>query len=306
VLATAIHGWSRRANRPLVSINCAALPEGLAESEFFGHVRGAFTGATGTRIGRFQAANGGTLFLDEVGQIPVSLQGKLLRALQEGCFEPVGSDRTVRVDVRIVAATNLDLQAACARGAFREDLYYRLAVFPIHLPPLRSRKDDIPGIARNFLESLARRTGRGPWMLTQGNLAELAAKDWPGNVRELVNTLERATILADGRGLEFDGASVGAADALEDPDTAASLEAPASGVSGGPEGDGDDGARPFPTLRELERDHFVRALRATNGKLYGPEGAARLLGMNPSTLQSRMRKLGLGGAREFRARRRDT
>jgi transcriptional regulator with GAF, ATPase, and Fis domain len=280
VLANAIHEWSRRAEQPIVSLNCAALPPGLIESELFGHLRGAFSGATHRRIGRFQAANGGTLFLDEVGELPVGLQAKLLRALQDGCFEPVGSDRTVRVDVRIIAATNVDLLVAVADGRFRQDLYYRLAVFPIHLPPLRERRADVPRIADNVLEALARRTGRGPWSLSEPSRRWLVGQPWPGNVRELVNTLERATILSADGTLELEAlASVGAT-----PPAASAAEPP----------------EPVPTLEEMERRHIRRALELTRGKLYGAGGAAQLLGINPNTLRSRMKKLGLGGARSFR------
>ncbi|MEW6071744.1 MAG: sigma 54-interacting transcriptional regulator [Planctomycetota bacterium] len=284
VLANAIHGWSRRAAEPFVGINCAALPRELIESELFGHVKGAFSGATARRMGRFQAANGGTLFLDEVGDLPIDLQAKLLRALQEGCFEPVGSDATIRVDVRVLAASNLDLVAATAKGRFRQDLYYRLAVFPIHVPPLRDRREDVPVIARYFLDTLAKRTRRGPWHLTEASLAWLAERPWDGNVRELVNTLERATILSPSARLDLDAAT-----ALQEP-----------GALAPPVATGD--STPPAPLREMERRHIERALRHTRGKLYGPGGAAHVLGLHPSTLRSRMRKLGLGGAREFQSR----
>jgi len=274
VLAHAIHGWSGRAERPVVSVNCAALPAGLIESELFGHVRGAFSGATRERIGRFQAANGGTLFLDEVGEIPLDLQAKLLRAVQDGTFEAVGSDRTVRVDVRILAATHVDLRQAVADGRFREDLFYRLHVFPIEIPPLRARREDIPRIAADFLAGLARRTGRGPWTVGEAALTALRSHEWPGNVRELVNHLERATILAGGGDLAVD---------VPRPVT------PAPAVD-----------EELQTLDAFERRYIDRVLRATRGKLYGPGGAAEILGINGSTLASRMRKLGLGGARDYR------
>jgi transcriptional regulator with GAF, ATPase, and Fis domain len=283
VLANAIHGWSGRAGRPMVSLNCAALPPGLIESELFGHVKGAFSGASTARMGRFQAANGGTLFLDEVAELPVELQAKLLRALQEGTFEPVGSDRTIKVDVRIIAATNADLLTAVADGRFREDLYYRLAVFPIHLPPLRERPEDVSVIAERFLASLARRTGRGPWILTESTRAWLAAQEWRGNVRELVNTVERATITTQGTELVIGDASV-------------PNPAPGAGSSAKPED-----AESLLTLEEMERSHIKRALEATKGKISGQGGAAELLDINPNTLRSRMKKLGLGGARNFRS-----
>jgi len=283
VLANAVHGWSHRAGRPLVSINCAALPPNLIESELFGHVKGAFSGATGNRIGRFQTANGGTLFLDEIGELPLELQAKFLRALQEGCFEPVGSDRTVRVDVRIIAATNTDLVSALADRKFRDDLYYRLAVFPIHLPPLRERKEDIATISLTFLEALSRRTGRGPWHLSERSLEHLESRPWPGNVRELVNSLERATILSTGAELELDAGTLTHVEQEDHPKA----------------GDGGEGP-PLATLEEMERRHIRCALQRTSGKLYGADGAASILGINPNTLRSRMKKLGLGGARSFR------
>ncbi len=285
VLANAIHGWSKRSEQPIVGINCAALPANLIESELFGHVKGAFSGATKARMGRFQAANGGTLFLDEIGELPLDLQPKFLRALQEGCFEPVGSDRTVRVDVRILAATNQDLLSAMANGKFRDDLYYRIAVFPIHVPPLRARREDIVGIAETFLDSLSRRTGRGPWWLSARSREWLQAQPWRGNVRELVNTLERATIVNHSAELEFDVDAEGVrelAGAGKQNDLGAGQDAR------------------LPTLEEAERRLIQKALKRTAGKLYGEEGAAAILGLNPSTLRSRMKKLGLGGAKSHR------
>jgi transcriptional regulator with GAF, ATPase, and Fis domain len=284
VLANAIHAWSRRADQPLVSINCAALPASLIESELFGHVKGAFSGAVSARMGRFQAANGGTLFLDEIGEVPFDLQAKLLRVLQEGCFEPVGSDHTVRVDVRILAATNADLLAASSDRRFREDLYYRLAVFPVRLPPLRARREDIAPIADSFLGTLSRRTGRGPWTLSSRAAQWLELQPWPGNVRELVNALERATILAVQRTLDTDLFT------LESGPPIGTLRPADSNASG------------LPSLRQMEREHVVLALQKTNGRLYGKGGAAELLGINGSTLYSRMKKLGLGGARSFTRR----
>ncbi|MEZ4237419.1 MAG: sigma 54-interacting transcriptional regulator [Myxococcota bacterium] len=278
VLASAIHAWSPRGTRPMVRVNCAALPASLIESELFGHVRGAFSGAVQARMGRFQAADGGTLLLDEVGEIPPEVQAKLLRALQDGTFEPVGSDRTVQVDVRVIAATNRDLQAEIAAGRFREDLYYRLAVFPVALPPLRARFEDVAVVARNALDRLATRTGRGPWRLTDADERALAARPWPGNARELVNTLERATILAgpDGRL------------ALQEA-TAPTQPPPAPAA-----------VRP---LAEVEREAIVAALAHTGGRIHGPRGAAALLGLHPNTLRSRMQRHGLGGARDHRGRR---
>jgi transcriptional regulator with GAF, ATPase, and Fis domain len=279
VLAAAIHAWSSRRGREMVRVNCAALPENLVESELFGHVRGAFTGATQPRMGRFQAADGGTLFLDEVGEIPPEVQAKLLRVLQDGTFEPVGSDRTVQVDVRVVAATNRDLHAAIASGKFREDLYYRLAVFPIVLPPLRARPEDIRVISRNFLDRLSSRTGRGPWRLTEADEQLLATRPWPGNARELVNTLERGTILAQGPRL--------------------ALSASPQVLPSPPPPPGAPAVRP---LAQVEREAIVEAMRQTRGRIHGPDGAAALLGLHPNTLRSRMQKHGLGGARDHRPR----
>ncbi len=268
VLAQALHDWSHRADRPFVKLNCAALPEQLLESELFGHVRGAFSGATADRAGRFATANGGTLLLDEVGDLPVGAQAKLLRVLQEGTFEPVGADRTVRVDVRIVAATHVDLEAAVRAGRFREDLYYRLMVFPLDIPPLRERPDDAEVIAERFLSALAARTGRGPWSLTASARAAIRAGAWRGNVRELVNLLERATILTQSGPLV--------------------LDPPGRRVPAPPTPD-----EPMVTLDEAQRRHIRRALDLAGGRISGAGGAAELLGMKPTTLQSRMKKLGV-------------
>ncbi len=276
-LARAVHRWSARAEGAFVTLNCAAIPAGLLESELFGHVKGAFTGATRDRAGRFQMAHGGTLFLDEVGELPVELQAKLLRALQEKTFEPVGSDRTVRADVRILAATHVDLQQAISQRRFREDLYYRLSVFPLRLPPLRERLEDLPPLCAFLLEEQARRTGRRGMKVTPEGLARLAAYDWPGNIRELANALERATILS--RKPEL------GAEAFDLPirvsGMKASVEAPPL-VEGA-----------VPTLEEVQRQHILRVLTLTQGRIYGPGGAAALLGLKPSTLQSRMKKLGI-------------
>ncbi len=281
VLASAIHGWGSRSTGPMVSINCAALPPGLIETELFGHVKGAFTGATADRIGRFQLADGGTLFLDEVAEVPLELQSKLLRVLETCEVEPVGSDSTRKVDVRIIAATNRDLMQEVERGTFREDLYYRLAVFPMHLPPLRARREDIPAIARGFLGSLSKQSGRGPWQLSGQALKWLAAQEWKGNARELVNALERATILARGSVLDFREPTPSFTPA---PPPAASAETPVF--------------TPI-TMAELERRHIEQTLHVTGGRIYGSGGAAEMLALNPNTLRSRMKKHGLGGARDF-------
>jgi transcriptional regulator with GAF, ATPase, and Fis domain len=276
-LAGAIHKWSRRADQPFVTLNCAAIPEGLLESELFGHVKGAFTGAVRDRPGRFQMANGGTLLLDEVGELPVPLQAKLLRVLQEGRFEPVGSDRSVKVDVRVLASTHVDLEKAIRERRFREDLYYRLSVFPVKLPPLRERKEDLKHLTAVLLEEQARRTGMRGRHVTPEGLARLAAYDWPGNIRELANVLERATILSPKREL---GSSV-----LDLPSRADLAALPSPRVAGS--------AVKVGTLEDVQRTHIERVLALTGGRLYGKGGAAERLGLKPSTLQSRMKKLGV-------------
>jgi PAS domain S-box-containing protein len=276
LFARALHTASRRREGPLVKVNCAAIPATLIESEFFGHERGAFTGATTRRDGRFTLADGGTIFLDEVGELPLELQGKLLRVLQEGELEPVGSSRTRKVDVRVVAATNRELHRAVQEGKFREDLYYRLAVFPVTLPPLRERGDDVALLAAEFARQFAARLGRRIEPLTPEMTARLAAYSWPGNVRELQNVIERAVITArDGR-LNLDRAL---------PPTAA--PEPAGGNGGGP------GLLRAEDLARIERDNIVRALERTNWQVAGDSGAAHLLGVAPSTLSSRMKALGV-------------
>ena len=277
VLARLIHARSARASQPFVKLNCAALPEGVVESELFGHTKGAFSGADASRPGRFAVANGGTLLLDEVGDLAPQAQAKLLRVLQEGSYEPVGSDYTVHVDVRIIAATHVDLQRAIADGRFRDDLYYRLNVFPIAIPPLRERREDVVTIAEEYLANLRRRTGRGPWRLTQRARDLLARHDWPGNVRELANCLERAAILCPSGEL-----------AIELPESHAGSEVtrPRAAASAG-------SGRALRSLADVERAHISEVLQATRGRIYGPDGAARILGLAPSTLQNRMKKLGV-------------
>ncbi len=274
-LSRAIHRWSARADEPFVTINCAAIPAGLLESELFGHVKGSFTGATRDRAGRFQMAHGGTLLLDEVGELPVELQAKLLRALQEKAFEPVGSDKTVRADVRLLAATHVDLLQAISQRRFREDLYYRLSVFPLRLPPLRERLEDLPQLCAFLLEEQTRRTGRRGMRVTPQGLKRLAAYAWPGNLRELANMLERATILSPGPEL--------GADAFDLPVHAEAEPAGLPTPAVKPEA--------VPTLAEVQREHILRVLALTQGRIYGEGGAAQLLGLKPSTLQSRMKKL---------------
>jgi transcriptional regulator with GAF, ATPase, and Fis domain len=275
--ARAVHEASRRSGGPLVRVNCAAIPETLIESEFFGHEKGAFTGATARREGRFAQAHGGTLFLDEVGELPLDLQAKLLRALQEGEFEPVGGGRTMKVDVRVVAATNRNLEEEAAAGRFREDLFYRLNVFPIWLPPLRERGEDVILLAEALGERLARRMGRRFGKLEAEARTALLAYDWPGNVRELQNVIERALILSR-------GAQIYLAAAL--PGTAA-LPAAQSGP-------------PAPTrvlttaeLLALEKTNLQRALEAAGGKISGDGGVAERLGSPASTVASRMKALGI-------------
>jgi formate hydrogenlyase transcriptional activator len=272
VVARAIHALSPRSDRPLIKLNCGAIPQGIVESELFGHERGAFTGALQRRLGRFELADKGTLFLDEVGELPLDVQIKLLRVLQEGELERVGGGRPVRVDVRLIAATNRDLEAEVAAGRFRSDLYYRLAVFPILMPPLRERPEDVPALVRHFLRLFQRKLGTPVRMLAPEALARLQAYAWPGNIRELQNVIERACVLATGAVLDV-------ADVLP-------------GSAGAPEGEPADD-EPLATLEESERLHVRRALAATNGRIHGPDGAAALLGINGSTLRSRMQKLGI-------------
>ena len=283
LFARAIHDGSRRREGPLIKVNCAAIPGTLIESELFGHEKGAFTGATQRREGRFTLADGGTIFLDEVGELPLELQGKLLRVLQEGEYEPVGSSRTRKVDVRVVAATNRDLEAAAGRGEFRQDLFYRLNVFPLHLPALRERGRDVVLIGSVLAATLAREMGRTPPELGPEVAARLEAYPWPGNVRELRNVVERALITSpDGR---FDLGS-----ALPDPTGATPPEPPGAGAPA---------AGPPPRvltdaeMRELERANLVRALEAAGWQVGGEGGAAELLDLAPSTVKSRIRALGI-------------
>nr|MDH4356888.1 sigma 54-interacting transcriptional regulator [Nitrospira sp.] len=275
--ARAIHAASHRHERPLVIVNCAAIPSTLIESEFFGHEPGAFTGATKKREGRFSLAHKGTIFLDEIGELPLDLQAKLLRVLQEGEFDPVGSSTTRKVDVRVVAATNRDLAAAVKQGTFREDLYYRLNVFPVRLPPLRDRGDDVVRLASAFAQQFAAKMGRTLGPLATDDARRLQAYSWPGNVRELQNVIERAVITStDGR--------LNVERALPEPTVPASL---ASGTSEPPTGT----IRTAKELEELERTNILRALEATKWKVSGELGAAKLLGLNASTLSSRMKAL---------------
>ena len=264
LIARAIHERSQRTGRPMIKVNCASIPKELFESEFFGHVRGAFTGALKDRAGRFELANGGTLFLDEVGEIPYELQGKLLRVLQEGEFERVGEEATRKVDVRIIAATNRDLKAASEAGEFRQDLYFRLSVFPIQSPSLRERPEDIPHLAAHFLQRSSERLGIPAPPLKQRHMMELQQYDWPGNVRELQNVMERAAITAQGGALQIDLPTRHSADG----------QTPT--VPNAPGTDG-PGVLTYADLKELERKNLQTALEQTQWKVAGPGGAAELL-----------------------------
>ncbi len=274
-IARAIHTHSNRADKPLVKVNCASIPKELFESEFFGHVRGSFTGAHRDRVGRLQLANGGTLFLDEVGEIPFDLQGKLLRALQEHEFERVGDDQTIKVDVRVVAATNRDLQAEIKASRFREDLYYRLSVFPIEVPPLRERKNDIGPLAMHFLKAYCKELGREPHCLTKQQIATLASHDWPGNIRELKNVIERTAILSTGCRLRLD---------LVMP---SSTQAAPTVIT-----TNDDEPTAMLTdtdIRAIEKANMIAVLNHTDWRISGTDGAAEFLGLKPSTLSYRMK-----------------
>ncbi len=284
LIARAIHDRSARKNRPLVKVNCSAISAGLVESELFGHVKGAFTGAFERRIGRFELANGGTLFLDEVGELPLETQVKLLRVLQEREFEPVGSNRSVHVDVRIIAATNRNLQESISAGSFRSDLYYRLNVFPLEVPPLRERRSDIPQLAMFFLSRYSRNLGKRMEGISAAGTERLSRYSWPGNIRELQNVIERALILSPGPILQLktDLVSVSASEAVRDPARevaeAAQPTEPSSALK---------------TLDEVERAHISAVLQQTHGVIEGANGAAKTLGMHPNTLRHRMEKLGI-------------
>jgi len=275
LIARAIHGASRRRDGPLIKLNCAALPTGLIESELFGHEKGAFTGALERRVGRFALADGGTIFLDEIGEISHETQLRLLRVLQELEFEPVGSSRTVKVDVRMIAATNRDLEKAVADGTFRADLFYRLNVFPIQVPPLRERRTDIPMLTRYFVEKYAMKIGRRIDAIAPDTLERLLEYPWPGNVRELENVVERAVILSPGKELQVD------AELLRTP----SLREAAAASRASDE--------PPATLDRLQRQHIRKALEQCHWVIEGPRGAALVLGLHPNTLRSRMKRLGL-------------
>ncbi len=267
VLARAIHNRSHRKDQPMVKVNCGAISPGLVESELFGHEKGAFTGATTKRIGRFELADGGTLFLDEIGELPLDLQVKLLRILQEQEFERVGGSTMVHVNVRIVAATNRDLSKEVKEGRFRSDLYYRLNIFPLQVPPLRERKEDLPALITHFLSKFSKKLGKTLDRFSEDSMGQLLDYPWPGNIRELMNVIERSAILAHGSIVEVE-------DNLDSP---SDMEESMSGSG---------------TLQDIERSHIAKILEETNWTLEGPQGAATILGLNPSTLRFRMRKLG--------------
>ncbi len=276
LIAREIHRRSDRGDKPLIRVNCAGIPSSLFESELFGHVKGAFTGALRDRPGRFEAAAGGTLFLDEIGEIPLDLQAKLLRALQEGQYERVGEDHSREVDVRIVAATNRKLEEEVEAGNFREDLYYRLNVFPIESPPLRKRLEDMPLLVAHFTDLLAKRLNMAEPKVSKGQLQKLSGYSWPGNIRELQNLVERAMITCGGAALRFDFP--------KGSNEKARPQVVADGV-------GD--ILKESDLVEVNRQNIIRALRACEGRVYGSDGAAALLELKPSTLASRMKKMGI-------------
>jgi formate hydrogenlyase transcriptional activator len=287
LFARAIHNLSPRRDRTFVKINCAAIPSGLLESELFGHEKGAFTGAINQKVGRFELADRGTLFLDEVGDIPLELQPKLLRVLQEQEFERLGGTRTQRVDVRVVAATNLDLSKLVAQRSFRNDLYYRLNVFPIQIPALRERHEDIPLLVRYFVQRFSRSLNKEVQYIPADAMDALERYSWPGNVRELENLIERAVLLSPGKELriplsELKDDSGWAAASGADASSPFTSQASSASLSSS-----------IATLEEAERQHILRALKQTQWRIAGPKGAAALLGMKRTTLQARMRKLGI-------------
>ena len=277
LVAHAIHENSPRKGRALIKVNCGAVPENLFESEFFGHMRGAFTGAVRDKPGRFELADGGTLFLDEIGEIPLAMQAKLLRVLQEQEIERVGDTRTRTINVRIIAATNRDLKKEVEAGRFRQDLFYRLVVFPLEIPPLRERREDIPKLAAHFVRATAKKMNCSPPRFTKAQAEQLSAHDWPGNIRELQNAVERAVILAQSGPLYFERPTAKLSDST--PATVESAKSPAI------------------LTREVwkrhERESIATALKQSGGKVFGPGGAAELLNMKPTTLASRIKALGI-------------
>jgi len=269
VVARAIHSSSARKDRPMITVNCTAMPSNLIESELFGREKGAFTGANARQIGRFELADHGTIFLDEIGEMPLELQSKLLRVIQDGEFERLGSPRSIKVNVRIIAASNRNLEEEIRAGRFREDLFYRLNVFPITIPPLRQRKEDIPLLVNHFVAKFNKKTGKKIVTVSQETLDALQEYHWPGNVRELESVIERAIITSQGTALQV----------LDRFDTFRKI--------------GDVSGEEVKVLAELEQDHILQVLRKTAWRIEGQNGAAVLLGLNPSTLRARMRKYGL-------------
>ena len=267
LIARAIHDISFRKNRPLVKVNCAAIPPDLIESDLFGHEKGAFTGALTQKIGRFELADKGTIFLDEIGDIPKELQVKLLRILQEGEFERVGNPNTIKVDVRVIAATNRDLEKIIAAGDFREDLFYRLNVFPINLPPLRKRKDDIPMLVKHFMQKYSAKIGKTVQTITKSAMNTLQSYHWPGNVRELENIVERALVISQGTRLEL-------GDWFSRPESK-------------------DQQNDILSIQDLEKNHILKVLDLTSWRVSGKGGAAEILNLKPTTLEARMKKLGI-------------
>ncbi|WNB74867.1 sigma-54-dependent Fis family transcriptional regulator [Methylomonas koyamae] len=267
LIARAIHNLSGRKDKTLVKLNCATIPENLAESELFGHEKGAFTGAINRKLGRFELANGGTLFLDEIGELPLEMQAKLLRVLQEGEYERVGGTQTLKCDVRVIAATHRDLAQFSQEGRFRADLYYRMNVFPIHLPPLRERKEDIPHLVRHFINKYAAKFGKKITTIPERLMSDMQSYIWPGNIRELQHIIERAVILTNGSQL-------------------ANVECVHATASAGAQAAG-----PILTLDEAERQHILKALEATSWRIAGNQGAAKILGVPSTTLRSRMERL---------------
>jgi formate hydrogenlyase transcriptional activator len=273
LIARAIHNLSLRRERTLVKVNCAAIPTGLLESELFGHEKGAFTGAVAQRIGRFELANGGTVFLDEVGEIPLELQTKLLRVLQEREFERLGNTRTLRTDARLIAATNRNLAQMTGAKQFREDLYFRLNVFPIRLPSLRERFDDIPLLVRHYVDKYSQRMNKQVETIPAEAMAALCSYPWPGNIRELQNFIERSVILTSGNVLRVQAKEL-------------QLDNPVAASTGG-------------TLEEIERDHILRVLRETGGVIGGRHGAALRLGLKRTTLMAKMERMGISQDRKY-------
>jgi transcriptional regulator with GAF, ATPase, and Fis domain len=288
IIANAIHNLSGRSGSPLITVNCGAIPESLIDSELFGHEKGSFTGALSERRGRFERADKGTIFLDEVGELPPQAQVRLLRVLQEKEIERVGGSQPIKVDIRIISATHKSLEGMVREGLFRDDLYYRLGVYPIWLPPLRERRADIPALARYFMAKKAHEMGLHTIpILAEGAIDRLLQYDWPGNVRELANVVERALIQSDGKTLVFDDAMP----ALEK--APAPTEAAAARPSRPDAGTPADATGRYFKLEEVEAHHIRSVMEATGGRIEGKKGAAVLLGMNPATLRYRMQKLGI-------------